>query len=156
MAKFELILPDNIIKDTEKLYRDSDKIFGGMTRAGAKVVLDNVKQTAPHAGIASNVKLSKTYKTPSDGGVNTKVYFSGYLPFKGDRKTFKRRGRKGGDVYTTTKGIPVAFLAQMYEYGRSTSPFPKRPFFRKAFNEANIKKAMLKAQKELSGGLLDE
>lgn len=156
MAKFSLVLPDEIIKDTEKLYRNSDKIFGGMTRAGAEVVLNNVKQTAPHAGIASNTKLSKTYKTPSDGGINTKVYFSGYLPFKGNRKTFKRRGRKGGDVYTTTKGVPVAFLAQIYEYGRSTSPFPKKPFFRKAFNTAQIEKAMLKAQKELSGGILDE
>lgn len=156
MAKFELILPDEIIKQTEKLNRDSDKIFGGMTRAGAKVVLNNVKQTAPHAGISSNTKLSKTYKTPSDGGINTKVYFSGYLPFKGNRKTFKRRGRKGGDVYTTTKGVPVAFLAQIYEYGRSTSPFPKKPFFRKAFNTAQIEKAMLKAQKELSRGIIDE
>lgn len=156
MAKFEMELPDEIIKDFKKIYDNSEKIFGGMTRAGAQVVLNNVKTSVPLSSMASHVKLSKTYKTPSDGGINTKVYFSGYLPFKGNRKAFKRRGRKGSDVYTTTKGIPVDFLAQIYEYGRSTRPFPKKPFFRKAFKKAQIEKAMIKAQKQLSGGLLDE
>lgn len=156
MAKFEFVMPDEVIKDFEKIYKNTDKIFGGMTKAGAEVVQSNIKNTAPHPQIAANTKLSKVYKTPSDGGINTKVYFSGYIPFKGNRKTFKRRGRKGGSVYTTTEGVPVAFLAQIYEYGRSSAPFPKKPFFRKAFNKAQIESAMKKAQKELSGGLLDE
>lgn len=158
MAKFEMELPDEIIKDFKRIYDNSDEIFGGMTRAGAQVVLDNVKTSVPLSSMANYVKLSKTYKTPSDGGINTKVYFSGYLPFKGNRKTFKRRGRKGSDVYTTSKGIPVDFLAQIYEYGRKkpNPNFPKKPFFRKSFKKAQIEKAMLKAQKQLSGGLLDE
>ena len=156
MAKFEIELPDGIIKDFKKIYDNSEKIFGGMTKAGAQVVLDNVKTSVPLRSMASHVKFSKTYKTPSDGGINTKVYFSGYLPFKGSRKTFVRRGRKGSDVYTTTKGVPVAFLAMLYEYGRSSSPFPYRPFLRPSFKKSQIEKAMLKAQNELSGGLLNE
>jgi len=156
MAKFTMELPDEIMKDFQKIYDNSDEIFGGMTRAGAEIAMNNVKASVPLTAMSSHVKLSKTYKTPSDDGINTKVYFSGYLPFKGNRKTFKRRGRSGGEVYTTTKGVPADFLAQIYEYGRSTRPFPKQPFFRKSFKKAQIEKAMIKAQKQLSGGLLDE
>ena len=54
------------------------------------------------------------------------------------------------------KGIPVDFLAMVYEYGRSGYPFPKKPFFRKAWNKGKIEQAMLEAQKRASGGLLDE
>lgn len=156
MAKFTMELPDEIMKDFQKIYDNSDEIFGGMTRAGAEIAMNNVKASVPLTSMSSHVKLSKTYKTPSDDGINTKVYFSGYLPFKGNRKTFKRRGRSGGEVYTTTKGVPADFLAQIYEYGRSTRPFTKKPFFRKSFKKAQIEKAMIKAQKQLSGGLLDE
>lgn len=156
MAKFVKVLPDEVIKDFEMIYTNTDKIFGQMTRAGAKVVMENVKASVPLPEMASHVKLTKTYKTPSDGGINTKVYFSGYLPFKGNRKTFKRRGRSGGAVYTTTEGVPVDFLAQIYEYGRSYPSFPKKPFFRSSFKEGQIEKAMLEAQKKASGGLLDE
>lgn len=156
MATLQTILPDDVIKDFKKLEKNTDEIFGEMTKAGAEVVLSNIKSSVPLPEMASHVKLSKTYKTPSDGGINTKVYFSGYLPFKGTRTTFTRRGRSGGSVYTTTKGIPVDFLAQVYEYGRSTRPFPKKPFFRKSFRKNQIEQAMLKAQKRASGGLLDE
>lgn len=156
MAKFMNVLPDEVIKDFEMIYRNTDKIFGQMTRDGAKVVMENVKAGVPLPEMASHVKLTKTYKTPSNGGINTKVYFSGYMKFKGNRKTFKRRGRKGGSVYTTTEGVPVDFLAQIYEYGRSYPHFAKKPFFRSSFKEAQIEKAMLEAQKRASGGLLDE
>ena len=156
MAKFKMELPKEIMSDFQKIYKNSDQIFGEMTKAGAEVVLNNVKASAPHPDIGSHAKLSRTYKTPSDDGINTKVYFSGYIPFKGNRKTFVRRGRKGGKVYTTTKGIPVEFLALVYEYGRSGASFPKRPFFRKSFKKSQIESAMMTAQKKASGGLLDE
>ena len=156
MAKFQMELPTEIIKDFEKIYNNSDEIFGAMTRAGAEVAKNNVVANVPVSGLADKVKLSVTYKTPSDDGINTKVYFSGYLPFKGNRKTFSRRGRGGGQVYTTDRGIPAAFIANVFEYGRSDRPFPKKPFFRKSFRKAQIEKAMLKAQKEASGGWLDE
>ena len=156
MAKFQMELPKDIIKDFENIYKNSDHIFGEMTKAGAEVVLNNVRSNAPHPAIAQHAKLTRTYKTPSDQGINTKVVFSGYIPFRGNRKYFIRRGRKGGKTYTTAKGIPVDFLAMVYEYGRSGYPFPKKPFFRKSWKKGEIERAMLEAQKQLSGGLLDE
>lgn len=153
MARFSMELPTEIMKDFEKINGNAERIFEEMTKAGAETAAANVRATAPNKDIASHVRVSVTYKTPSDGGVNTKVYFSGYIPFKGNRKTFQRRGN-GGTVYKTTKGVPAAFLAQLYEYGRSTAPFPKKPFFRKAFNRQKIEAAMLDAQKKASGGIL--
>ena len=156
MARFKMELPTEILRDFEKVHRDSEKIFGGMTKAGAEVAMSNMKATVPIPQMASHIKLTKTYRTPSDGGINTKVIFSGYLPFSTPgRTTFARRGG-GGTMYYTTEGVPVDFLAKLYEYGRSNSPFPKKPFVRKAFNKTQIETAMSKAQKTLSGGILDE
>lgn len=165
MANFKAVLPDEVIAECKKIFKDTDKIFGEMTRAGAEVVAGNVKTSTPIPAIAPHVQISKTYRTPSDDGINTKVYFNGYLPFKGSRRTFVRRGRKGGGKYTTNKGIPAAFLAQVTEYG-TTDRFTdadeyrgkirKQPFFRKSFNRAEIEHAMLQAQKKASGGILDE
>ncbi len=155
MAGYKAIYPDDVMKDFKKIHDNTEQIFGEMTKAGAEVALNNVRASVPRSDMASHAKLSRTYKTPTDGGINTKVYFSGYLPFKGNRTTFVRRGRKGGKVYTTTKGIPVDFLAIMFEYGRSGNPFPKKPFFRRSFRQGEIEDAMLKAQKKASGGLLE-
>lgn len=155
MAKFSVVLPTDVINEFKRVYDNTEKIFGEMTKAGAQAALQVAKSTAPPE-IAPYGKLTRTYRTPSDGGINTKVIFSGYIPFSDGRKSFKRRGRGGGKVYSTTKGVPVDFLAILYEYGRSTHPFPKRPFLRNAFNQSMIANAMLKAQKQASGGLLDD
>lgn len=155
MAKFDMQLPKDLMSDLRKLDTNADKIFGDMTKAGAEVALSAVRSTAPDI-LKPYAKLTRTYKTPSDDGINTKVIFSGYLPFSGKRTEFLRRGRGGGKVYSTSKGVPADFLAIMYEYGRSNAPFPKKPFFRRSFNEAKINKAMLDAQKTASGGILDE
>lgn len=155
MARFDVILPTDVMKDFRKIYDNTEKIFGEMTRAGAEVALCDARANAP-AVIAGHGKLTRTYRTPSDGGINTKVTFTGYVPFSGGRTEFKRRGRSGGKVYSSTKGVPVEFLATLYEYGRSTVPFPKQPFLRRAFHAEKLTKAMLKAQKDASGGLLDE
>ena len=163
MAKFKLELPKEIMDDVKKIYDNSDKIFGGMTRAGAEVVQKNVKANAPIPELANHVKTSVTYKTPSDDGINTKVYITGYLPFTNGRTKFVRRA--GGREYVSTKGVPAPFVANVYEYGTSNrytdsganrGKISKKPFFRKSFKKAQIEKAMLTAQKELSGGLLDE
>lgn len=155
MAKFDMQLPKDLMSDLRKLDTNADKIFGDMTKAGAEVALSAVRSTAPDI-LKPYAKLTRTYKTPSDDGINTKVIFSGYLPFSGKRTDFLRRGRGGGKVYSTSKGVPADFLAIMYEYGRSNAPFPKKPFFRRSFNEAKINKAMLDAQKTASGGIIDE
>lgn len=164
MAKFEQELPTDILKDFDFLQNNAGEIFGKMTRAGAEVVK---KQIAINAGRAfksktakklnSKLKITKTYDTPSDGGINTKVAYYGYIP----RSDGKKVKIKGG----TYPGVPAPLLAALREFGASSGGgmpeefkeyWTKRPFIRPAFdNRSAIEKAMLKAQKELSGGLLE-
>lgn len=141
MAKFEMELPTEIMKDLEKIYKDSEKIFGEMTRAGAEVVNKNIQANVPQSIRQSKMmdclKVTRTYKTPSDDGINTKVGFYGYFVNE-DKKT-----------------VPAPLVANVFEYGRSNAPFPKQPFMRKSFKKNEIEQAMLKAQKRASGGLLE-
>ena len=113
-----------------------------MTRAGAEVVESNIEANIPESIRGSQMmkclKVTKTYKTPSDDGINTKVGFYGYF------------------VNENGKRVPAPLVANVFEYGRSTAPFPKHPFLRKSFKRKQIEEAMLKAQIEASGGLLDE
>lgn len=140
MAKFELELPLEIIEQISRVEKDTEKIFGGMTKAGAEVAYENVKRYVPaswrNSRIMRCIKVTKTYKTPSDDGIATKVIISGYFKNRNGIKT------------------PAPLVANVTEYGSSKQA--KRPFFRKSFKKSEIEKAMLKAQEELSGGLLSE
>lgn len=142
MAQFQLQLPEDIMKDIQKLYDNADEIFGGMTKAGAEVAMSNMRATVPKAFLNSDImhclKMTRVYKTPSDKGINTKVGFYGYF-----------KNKEG-------KIVPAELVCNIFEYGRSSSKYPKHPFIRKAFKKAEIERAMLDAQKKLSGGLLDE
>ena len=112
-----------------------------MTKAGAEVAMQNIKASLPNgikdSKMMSCLKMTKTYKTPSDEGINTKVGFYGYFINKDGVRT------------------PAPLVANVFEYGRSNAPFPKQPFLRKSFSKGKIEKAMLEAQKRLSGGLLE-
>lgn len=155
MAKFELNLPEDIMDDFRRMYDNAEEIFSYMTQEGAKVVKAQCDATAPPV-VRAYSRISRTYKTPSDDGIATQVYYLGYIPFSDpNRKYFTRRNRGGGKTYSSTEGVPVEFLCNLYEYGRSTAPFPKRPWFRKAFRAGEIAKVMLEAQKRASGGLLE-
>ena len=140
MAKYTYVAPNKIMKDFEKLYDDCEKIFGAMCKAGAEVVLDNVKKNSPPSFADSEImkclKITQAYKTPSDDGKNVKVAFYGY--------------------FINSKGeiTPAPLVANVFEYG--SSKFTKYPYFRKSFHKGQIEKAMLQAQKNASGGLLDE
>jgi hypothetical protein len=72
-------LPNDILKDIEKLDKDTQKMLEEMTEAGARVVLANIRSSVPASwygsGIMKCLKITKPYKTPSDDGVNTKVAF---------------------------------------------------------------------------------
>lgn len=142
MARFQMELPTDIIKDFERISKDSEKILGDMTKAGAEVVekniIANVPQSIRNSNMMKCLKITRVYKTPSDDGINTKVGFYGYFENE-DGKT-----------------VPAPLVANVFEYGRSTAPFQKHPFMRKSFRKSDIEAAMLKAQKESSGGLLDE
>ena len=140
MAKFELELPKELEADFRRIYDNADVIFGGMTKAGAEVAYNNVKANVPsswhNSEIMGNIGITKTYKTPSDGGINTKVIVDGYFYNKNGVRT------------------PAPLVANVFEYG--SSKFAKQPFFRKSFRKSQIEAAMYAAQKKLSGGLLDE
>ena len=141
MARFEMQLPTEIMKDIQRIYDNSDEIFGEMTKAGAEVVnkniIANVPQSIRNSKMMDCLKTTKVYKTPSDDGINTKVGFYGYFQNE-DGKT-----------------VPAPLVANVFEYGRSNSPFPKHPFMRKSFKKKEITDAMLKAQKKAIGGLLE-
>lgn len=142
MAKFVADIDESVLNDISYIDKQFDHIFGGMTKAGAEVVYKNVISALPEAlkssGFSSHVKLSKVYRTPSDDGINTKVMITGYFKNKEGKK------------------IPAPLVANMFEYGSKKKEYPKHPFFRKSFKKSQIMKAMEEAQKNLSGGLLDE
>ena len=142
MAKFAIELPNDVLKDFQMVHDNSEKIFGEMTKAGAEVVEKNILANVPasirNSKMMNCLKVTKTYKTPSDDGINTKVGFFGYFENE-DGKT-----------------VPAPLVANVFEYGRSNAPFPKHPFLRKSFKKNEIEQAMLQAQKQASGGLLDE
>ena len=132
MASFKAELPNDIIKQFESIEKNTDKMLEEMTEAGARLVLENIKTSVPRSWYSSNImkclKITKTYKTPSDDGVNTKVAFYGYF--------INENGEK----------IPAPLVANVTEYGRSNSPYPKKPFLRRSFKKAEIEKVMKAVQ----------
>ena len=158
-------LPTSILEDIDYIESNAITIFGKMTRAGAEVVKGQIEAGAhkvfyPDTATKMNAKLkiTKTYNTPSDGGINTKVAYYGYIP-KVNGMPFKIRGYK-------SPGVPAPFLAAFREYGGDLGQMPeqfkrywkiKRPFIRPAFAQTTaIKNAMRAEQKKLSKGLLDD
>ncbi len=130
MARFDLEVPEDIIKSFESLSDNTDKIFGEMTRAGAELVYKNILKNMKSSfkttkSLEKGLKITKTYKTITDDGINTKVGFYGYdgVPTK---------------KYPQGKPIPLKALAR--EYGTSTEA--KKPFFRKSFNKSQIETEM--------------
>ena len=148
MAKFSIELPNDIIKEFEKLNKTSHKMLEEMTQAGAEVVYKNVKENMKSSfkdssKLAHYLKITKSYTTPSDNGVNTKVAFYGY--YKEDEKTFSLTSKSGKSY--SYNGIPVPLIVRAREYG-SSSGEAKKPFFRKSFKKAQIEKEMLKVQEK--------
>lgn len=134
MAKFKQELPNDILEQVATLESNVDKMLEDMTKAGAEIVYKNVVAGVPASWRSSDImnclKITKTYKTPSDGGVNTKVAIYGYFTNEDGRKT------------------PAPLVANVTEYGRSNSPYPKHPFMRKAFKKKAIESAMQAVQEK--------
>ena len=138
MARFEEILPTDLIKQFETLELNTEKMVGEMVQAGAEVARQNIEAKMPRAfreALGSdNIIVSRVYKTPSDDGINCQAMIVGYFTNKNGEK------------------IPAPLVANVFEYGRSNSPFPKQPFFRQSFNKAQIEKAMLRVQEKYIKG----
>lgn len=132
MARFEMELPNDLIKTFDKLNEETEKMIGEMTQAGAQVVLEEIKANAPasfrDSDIMKCLHITKVYKTPSDGGINTKIAFYGYFVNKRGVKT------------------PAELVCNVMEYGRSDGKVKKHPFVRKSFNKKKIKSALEKTQ----------
>ena len=132
MAAFEEQLPTELMAQFEHLDKSTDTMLKEMTREGAKKVLANVKANVPQSfgksGIMRCLKLTRSYKTPSDDGVATKVAFYGYFENEDGKKT------------------PAPLVCNLFEYGRSNSPYPRHPFMRRSFVRSEIESAMKKVQ----------
>lgn len=138
MARFKNAMPTDLIKEFESLNINTEKMLGEMTKAGAETVYSNVKGNAPegvrNSELMSHLRISRTYKTPSDGGINNKVLFSGYFTNRNGKTT------------------PVELVLNMFEYGSTKRNYPKKPFFRKSFRKKQIESAMLKVQEKYIKG----
>lgn len=132
MAKFESELPTELMKVFEELGNDTQKMLEEMTQEGAKTVLANVNANVPasfhSSGIMSCLTITRPYYTPSDGGRNTKVAFYGYFENEDGKRT------------------PAPLVCNLFEYGRSNSPYPRHQFMRKSFKKGQIEAAMMKVQ----------
>lgn len=132
MAKFDVELPNDLLKELENLEVNIEKMMGEMTKAGAEIVYRKVLKNAPKSFQGSDImkclKITKIYKTKSDDGINTKVAFYGY---------FKNK-----------RGIrePAPLVANVFEHGTST--VKKQPFMRKSFNKSEIEIEMKKVQEK--------
>lgn len=136
MAKFTGELPNDLIKMFETLEINTDALLGEMVQAGAEVAQKNVAAKMPRQlrdGLLSSgdaIRITRVYRTPSDDGINCQVMIEGYFINRRNVKT------------------PAPLVANLFEYGRSNSPYPKQPFFRAAFNKGQIEAAMLKVQEK--------
>jgi HK97 gp10 family phage protein len=128
MAKFKQELPNAILKQVETLEKNTEQMLKDMTKAGAEVAYTNAVANLPASWRSSEImnclKITKSYKTPSDDGVATKVGIYGYFT--------NHEGRR----------VPAPLVANITEYGSSKRNYPKHPFFRKAFKRAQIEAAM--------------
>jgi hypothetical protein len=151
MAKFKAELPTELIKELETLNKNTEKMLGEMTKAGAEVAYDNVISNMKKAfkdpdELIQSLQITKTYKTPSDGGINNKVAVYGYIK-KG--KTYKRKNSYKGKKAMTyeSDGVPASLVVIQREYGNSRGE-KKIPIFRPAFKKSQLESAMLKVQEK--------
>jgi hypothetical protein len=132
MAQFVGGLPDELVKIFEDLSVNTEQMLAEMVTTGANVALENVNAKMPKdlkkALNGNNLKVTRVYKTPSDNGTNCQVMITGYFINKNKQVT------------------PAPLVANLFEYGRSNSPYPKKPFLRASFNQKQIEQAMLEVQ----------
>ena len=147
MARFKAELPKELIDQFNSLRIQAPQMLEEMTRAGAEAVKYNVINNMQGSFKDANkltpyLKITKTYRTPSDDGINTKIGFYGYYK----EKTFTVKNKKNGDIYSYV-GVPVPLIVRAREFG-SSSGEQKKPFFRKSFNKKQIEFAMLNVQRK--------
>lgn len=151
MAKFKEELPTKLIKQFEDLNKNTDKMLGEMTKAGAEVTYKRVVSNMQKAFKTPNslikcLKITKTYKTPSDGGINNKVAVYGYIN-EGKKTVRKNSYKKSTGKSYESNGTPAPLVVIQREYGNSRGE-KKIPIFRTAFNKGEITRTMEKVQEK--------
>ena len=148
MARLKLELPTDLIKQFETLEKKSDEIMGKATKAGAEVVYKNIKnnmgsvfKSSTKSKMEAGLKITRTYKSPKKETIGNFVGFYGYIPFSKPNQVFRRKGANG-TYYETTKGVPIDFLANLYEYGSNEKKITGSRFIKKAQKPKEIEKAM--------------
>ena len=136
MARYEAMLPTELIKQFEEVYDNTFDMMGDMTKAGAQLVYKNVQANMNKSfksvrSLSRGLTLTRVYRTPSDDGVNCKVGFYGYDTSKKTKQY--------------PNGVPIPLIALAREYGTSSGE-SKRQFFRKSFKKVQIEEAMKKVQ----------
>lgn len=134
MARFSGELPNDVIRDLQARDRDAPTMMGQMVVAGGNTVIGNVRANLGRSfqttrSLLQGLKITRVYKTPSDGGINVKIGFYGY--------SRTRRSKK------YPQGIPIPLIAAAREYGTSSGE-AARPFFRRSFKKGEIDAAMQK------------
>lgn len=86
MARFKAMLPLEEMKQMEYLEKNTEKMMGEMTEAGAKRVRDNIQINMRRAfkdssSLEEYLMITKVYKN-SKGAIGNKVGFAGYKPLK--------------------------------------------------------------------------
>lgn len=142
MAKFQTELPNDLIKQFENLGVNCTKMFSEMVETGAELVYLNVFNNIGDVfettkSLDKGLKVTKTYKTPSDDGINVHIGFYGYDT---DNKTKEY-----------PEGVPIPLIAMAREYGTSSGE-GKKPFFRKSFKKTQIEQAMKQVQEKYIKG----
>lgn len=138
MARFQAMLPTELIKQFEEVYDNTFSMMGEMTKAGATVAYKNIQSNMSRSfksvkSLNKGLTMTRVYRTPSDDGVNCKVGFYGYDTSKKTKKY--------------PNGIPIPLIALAREYGTSSGE-SKKPFFRKSFKKAEIEHQMEKVQEK--------
>lgn len=137
MAGMNVELPTDVLKDLERVEVNTSEMMGEMVQAGADVVLAAVRSAlsgsfASTRSLIQGLRVTRVYRTPSDGGINVKVGFFGYSKLHRSKKY--------------PNGVPIELIANAREYGTSSGETAK-PFFRKQFRrKAPIESAMQRVQ----------
>lgn len=131
MAKAKFVLPSEIVKKFQNLEKTASEMFEEIAEEGGKVayqkLLNNLPKGLKQENVIKNIRLSKVYRTPTDGAVNRSVIFVGYFTNRDGKKT------------------PAPLVANMFEYGSSSKPnYPRNRFLKKSFRKADLEEVLNK------------
>lgn len=128
MAKFNVELPNALIKEFEKIETSADDMFDEMVQAGSRVIYSNIRNNMNRVfkstkSLEKGLKIARPKKLRKNDGYGGWVGFDGY----------------------TKDGTPIPLIAMAREYGTSRGE-AKKPFLRTAIHKSEIESAMLNVQ----------